>query len=91
MRNEGERFFLFGKSSKKELSKSLPDLAFQDKADLSLVQKKVSVSNVFNLFALNELKFSQTRFLRFGKKRFPPKPGRSRPSFILTGTFLPKL
>lgn len=73
--NEGEWVF-FGTPSKKEPRKSLPSLVFKDKAVLSWVQKKVLASNVFNFFALNELKFSQTRFLRFGKKKGSlPSPG----------------
>lgn len=53
----------------------MPNLVFKDKAVLSWVQKKVLVSNVFNFFALNELKFSQTRLFRFGKKGSLPSPG----------------
>lgn len=67
----------FWKIFQKEPSNSLPNLVLKDKAVLSWVQKKVLMSNVFNFFTLNELKFSQTRFLRFGKKRFPPKLRRS--------------
>lgn len=51
-RNEGEFFFFPEKSSKKEPSKTLPNLVFKDKAVLSWVQKKVLVSNVFNFFCI---------------------------------------
>lgn len=57
----------------KKTTKSLPNLVLKDKTVLSS-EKGLNVKWL-QLFALNELKFCQTRFLRFGEKGSLPSRG----------------
>jgi len=57
----------------KKTTNSLPNLVLKDKTVLSS-EKGLNVKWL-QLFALNELKFCQTRFLRFGEKGSLPSRG----------------
>lgn len=73
--NEGEWVF-FWTPSKKEPSKSLPNLVFKDKAVLSWVQKKVLVSNVFNFFCIKWTEIQPNQIPQIWKKKGSlPSPG----------------